>query len=107
MTIRSGLGPQVFAMIVTALVISGCSDSVSKWSHPEVPADQWSSDAAQCKYAARRDAEDEYLRDRAGSDVNLRDDSVDAYLERSSIEKRTRKLFSFCMRSLGYQPVED
>jgi len=97
----------LWAATFAVLLATGCMGRDANWSHPEIPAEQWSVDAAQCRYEANRQAEDEYMRDNAyANDVDLTEDSVDAYFSRSDIKKRARQLFGHCMRSLGYVSEE-
>lgn len=100
---RSALCAAALALLFTA----GCMNRDANWSHPDIPAEEWSADASQCRYEANRQAEDEYLQDNGYTeDVNLSEDSVDAYFSRSDIKKRARQLFGYCMRSLGYVTEE-
>ncbi len=95
------------APVLALVLLAGCSTGPKTWSHPEIPADEWSVDAAQCKHEAQRDAEEEYLRDDSfGTDTDLTENSVAAYLDRAGIDKRAKQLFANCMRSFGYVSSE-
>jgi len=92
------------AVVVLGLMLSGCVTTESKWTHAEIPADEWSADAAQCKWDARRKAEREVEDTLAYTSDDTFDGSqnIDSMLATADINKRSRVLFSRCMRSLGY-----
>lgn len=100
---------RTFAVAVLGLgLLSGCVTTEDKWTHPEIPADEWGVDAAQCKWEARHKAEREASDDLAYTFDETYDDSrsIDSMFAAADINKRSRTLFSRCMTSLGYVTTE-
>ncbi len=106
---RSVFRPIVFsALVLAVLLTAGCAYRDTKWTHPDIPADQWGVDAAQCKWEAREKAEQE-AEDKMfaqGDDTFDEGESVDTMLITADIDKRARVLFDRCMSMLGYVSVE-
>ncbi len=98
--------PLHYALIAIAMValLQGCAARETRWTHPDLPSDQWSVDAAQCKWEARRKAEKEFNEDSAIIiDSTFQDEqSFDTMMAGVDVKKRSRELFTRCMRSLGY-----
>ncbi len=102
------LATALLGALLGFILLSGCVATEEKWTHDKIPADEWSVDAAQCKWEARRKAEREAEEDMTYSSDNTFDDeqSVDSMFAAADIKKRSRVFFSRCMRSLGYIPAE-
>ncbi len=94
--------------LFSLMMLSGCAATESKWTHDEIPAEEWSVDAAQCKWEARRKAERDAEEAIAYESGDAFDDqqSIDSMFAAAEIKKRSRVLFSRCMQSLGYVAVE-
>lgn len=90
-----------------AIALGGCASKELRWSHPEIPPEHWSADAAQCRHDALRKAEDEFFRDggSSASDMSGAED-VSALMDQSAVKKRGRALFRSCMIELGYVAAE-
>jgi len=100
--------PVMIPMLFGMVLLSGCVTTESKWTHTEIPADEWGVDGAQCKWEARRKAQREAEENRAHTADDTFDDaqSIDSLFASADITKRSRVLFSRCMQSLGYVAVE-
>ena len=51
---------RVLTVMLAAVLLSACAAPETRWTHPEISADEWGVDAAQCKWDARRKAEKEF-----------------------------------------------
>ena len=100
-------GKTAIACLVAAL-LSGCVTTETKWVHPEIPAEEWGVDAAQCKWEAKRKAEREADKNIQYTSDETYDDAqgIDSMFAREDLEKRSRDLFARCMTSLGYSATE-
>jgi len=98
----------VAVALLGAPFLSGCVTTETRWTHPEIPAEEWGVDAAQCKWEARRKAEREIGDDIQYTSDETYDDaqSIDSMFAREDMDKRARELFARCMKSLGYVPTE-
>ncbi len=98
----------MMSMLLGIALLSGCVMPENKWTHTEIPADEWGVDGAQCKWEARRKAEREAEEHMAYTADETFDDAqgIDSLFASADITKRSRVLFSRCMLSLGYVVAE-
>lgn len=91
-------------LLVGAIMLSGCMATETRWTHGEIPAEEWGVDAAQCKWEARRKAEKEAEDAMAYNTNDSLDDeqSIDSLFASIDRNDRARELFDRCMQSLGY-----
>ncbi len=100
--------PCTIIAFVGTILLSGCVTTETRWTHTEIPAEEWGVDAAQCKWEARRKAErdakenSQYATDEVFDDAQ----SIDSMFAREDLEKQSRALFARCMKSLGYNAAE-
>lgn len=91
---------------LTVLLLAGCVGKTVEWRHPTLPAEQWSADAAQCRYEAQRMAEEQFFRNEPSETTMSDDTTVDTMLDRAQLKKMARPLFADCMTELGYVSAE-
>lgn len=105
MNVRSRL---LLALLMGASVLAGCMATETRWTHGEIPAEEWAVDSAQCRWEARRKAEKEAEDAMAYNSNDALDDaqSVDSLFASVDRENRARELFDRCMQSLGYVAAE-
>ena len=96
----------LIAIIVT-MGISACQSASTKWQHASIPQDQWSSDAAQCRYESVRKAEKRLAEAGASHDFNADQDlTINQMMTQEKVSDRAKPYFASCMSAMGYQPVQ-
>lgn len=103
---RSVISILVLALGLT-LGVSGCQTTSTKWEHASVPKEQWSADGAQCRYEARRKAEERLAASNSlYASSSSQDLTVNQMMAQEKVSDRAKDYFARCMSALGYDQVE-
>jgi len=96
--------------LVALMALAGaaaCQSTATKWQHPTVAQDHWSADAAQCRYEARREAEERLVEAGALSESSSSQElTVNQMMSQDKVSDRAEIYFKACMTALGYEPVQ-